>query len=53
MDLDTGVLLLAGVAVLAGAVVQGCVGLGLGLVAAPVMASIIVAASAAVLILFI
>ena len=38
MDLDTGVLLLAGLGVLVGAVVQGCVGLGLGLVAAPVMA---------------
>jgi len=38
VDLDTGVLLLAGLAVLAGAVVQGCVGLGLGLVAAPAMA---------------
>ena len=38
MDLDTGVLLLAGLAVLTGAAVQGCVGLGLGLVAAPVMA---------------
>ena len=32
------VLLLAGAAVLVGAAVQGCVGLGLGLVAAPVMA---------------
>jgi uncharacterized membrane protein YfcA len=38
VDLDTGVLLLAGLGVLVGAVVQGCVGLGLGLVAAPVMA---------------
>jgi hypothetical protein len=38
VDLDTGVLLLAGLAVLVGAAVQGCVGLGLGLVAAPVMA---------------
>jgi uncharacterized membrane protein YfcA len=38
VDLDTGVLLLAGLAVLAGAAVQGTVGLGLGLVAAPVMA---------------
>ena len=38
MDLDTGVLLLAGLGVLVGAVVQGCVGLGLGLIAAPVMA---------------
>lgn len=38
MDLDTGVLLLAGLAVLVGAAVQGSVGLGLGLVAAPVMA---------------
>ena len=38
MDIDTGVLLLAGLGVLVGAVVQGCVGLGLGLVAAPVMA---------------
>lgn len=38
MDLGTGALLLAGLAVLAGAAVQGCVGLGLGLVAAPVMA---------------
>ena len=37
-DLDTGVLLLAGLAVLVGAAVQGCVGLGLGLIAAPVMA---------------
>jgi len=38
VDLGTDVLLLAGLAVLAGAAVQGCVGLGLGLVAAPVMA---------------
>jgi uncharacterized membrane protein YfcA len=38
VDLDTGVLLLAGLAVLTGAAVQGCVGLGMGLVAAPVMA---------------
>lgn len=38
MDLDATVLLLAGLAVLVGAAVQGCVGLGLGLVAAPVMA---------------
>lgn len=38
VDLDTGVLLLAGLAVLVGAAVQGCVGLGLGLVAAPAMA---------------
>lgn len=38
MDLDAGVLLVAGLAVLAGAAVQGCVGLGLALVAAPVMA---------------
>lgn len=38
MDLDPTVLLLAGLAVLAGAAVQGCVGLGLGLVAAPVLA---------------
>ncbi len=38
MDLDTGVLLLAGLGVLLGAAVQGTVGLGLGLVAAPVMA---------------
>ena len=32
MDLDTDVLLLVGLAVLVGAAVQGCVGLGLGLV---------------------
>ena len=38
VDLDTDVLLLVGLAVLVGAAVQGCVGLGLGLVAAPVMA---------------
>jgi uncharacterized protein len=38
VDLDLTVLLLAGLAVLLGAVVQGCVGLGLGLVAAPAMA---------------
>lgn len=38
MDLDPAVLLLAGLAVLAGAAVQGSVGLGLGLIAAPVMA---------------
>lgn len=38
MDLDATVLLLAGLSVLVGAAVQGCVGLGLGLVAAPVMA---------------
>jgi uncharacterized membrane protein YfcA len=38
VDLGAGVLLLAGLAVLTGAVVQGCVGLGLGLIAAPVMA---------------
>ena len=38
VDLDVTVLLLAGLAVLVGAAVQGCVGLGLGLVAAPVMA---------------
>ena len=38
MDLDNSVLLAAGLAVLLGAAVQGTVGLGLGLVAAPVMA---------------
>jgi uncharacterized membrane protein YfcA len=38
VDLEAGVLLLAGLAVLAGAAVQGSVGLGLGLIAAPVMA---------------
>ena len=38
MDLEPGVVLLVGLAVLAGAAVQGSVGLGLGLVAAPVMA---------------
>lgn len=38
MDLPLTVLLLAGLAVLIGAAVQGTIGLGLGLVAAPVMA---------------
>ncbi|MCW2667965.1 MAG: hypothetical protein JWN57_2927, partial [Frankiales bacterium] len=38
MDLPLVVLLVAGLACLAGAAVQGAVGLGLGLVAAPVMA---------------
>lgn len=38
MDLSLGVLLVAGIAVLLGAAVQGSVGLGLGLVGAPVLA---------------
>ena len=38
VDLEPTVLLLTGLAVLAGAAVQGSVGLGLGLIAAPVMA---------------
>ncbi|HEX8496026.1 MAG TPA: sulfite exporter TauE/SafE family protein [Actinomycetales bacterium] len=38
MDLPLGVLLLAGLAVLAGAAVQGSIGLGLGLVGAPALA---------------
>lgn len=38
MDLEPSVLLLAGLAVLIGAAVQGAVGLGLGLIGAPIMA---------------